>query len=119
MKKGLRIAAKGRLLSLLCNIEESRANASQKDTCDCELSAQSTELTRGPFRLYRRSTHRRKSSAYINLIWRGNIARLSQWERGRGCFTRSSDFYLPLTALRGGGGQHPVGVTGNLLIGTR
>ncbi len=37
-----------------------------------------------------------------------NIAHLSQWGGG-GYFTRTNDFYLPFAALRGGGGQHPVG----------
>jgi hypothetical protein len=39
----------------------------------------------------------------INLIWFGNIARLSQRGVG-GYFTRSNDFYLPSLRLEGGGG---------------
>jgi hypothetical protein len=48
--------------------------------------------------------HITKALLDINLIWFGDIARLSQWEGG-GYFTRSSDLYLPSLRLGGGGGE--------------
>ncbi len=42
----------------------------------------------------------------LNLIWFGNIPRLSQWEEG-GLFRRSNEFYLPWLHGEGGGGGGP------------
>jgi hypothetical protein len=79
---------------------------------------QSNELTRGPselvqhFRLYRGSSHRRKSAVCpkFDMVW---LYRSPIPVGRRGLISRSTDFYLPsLQVEEGGRGSAPCGGTG-------